>query len=342
MLIYEFSVLAPASRPLAQHVKTNSDSLKQIHDEEFEDELDIHQPSFSIAIDNDEADTYDFHSPPPLSELPEDGEQTGGSFEVARQTVGKEDLLRNSIRSLEKNRQGDRFGLISEHSDRYPRHSSSTSVIQPFSAEDVHEWNLYDQEFEIRFDTPPRNSNRVVLISFSNSSKDLRAVLPEISERRNSRLDNVQQAQSRVPVLPFVLDVPLKGSAHSTLGDGKSFQQSNDGLGVEALENLWRDADKKDADCISIFRPPTLKASMESCDVTSHSSLPYRVSRKVASSFLQESRSKHSSISNGVLKALAEAGDQYLKQLGEDLNVWSSHARRKKIDEGDVIAVMKR
>jgi len=47
-------------------------------------------------------------------------------------------------------------------------------------------------------------------------------------------------------------------------------------------------------------------------------------------------------VSKEILLAVMEAGDQYFDQLGGDLATFSNHAGRKKIDESDVIVVMRR
>ncbi len=101
------SVLAPTSQlirlsPQPPHRESNP--WERTARNELDDDLDLPQPVFSIAID-DEADGDDSfgEAPPRLSMQLEDGEQTGRSIEVARNVASenrKRRLSRGSFGSI--------------------------------------------------------------------------------------------------------------------------------------------------------------------------------------------------------------------------------------------------
>ncbi len=111
-------VLAPISQPpraspplLAQERST----WKQTANEELEDELDLPQPRFSIAMD-DEADGDDDSGevPPRLSMPLEDGEQTGKSIEIGRYVASENQNGRVSRGSFGSMGPSDRVSNVSE------------------------------------------------------------------------------------------------------------------------------------------------------------------------------------------------------------------------------------
>lgn len=120
----------------------NSDASKQRNDYAFEEELDIPQPRFSIAIDEDEGDTDSFHEyAPRLSMALEEGEQTARSVEIARRAISERGPGHMSSESFGSIRASDRFSNNSERGLRdesqYPLEST---VVQ--NPSNVHENDL--------------------------------------------------------------------------------------------------------------------------------------------------------------------------------------------------------
>lgn len=71
-------------------------------------------------------------------------------------------------------------------------------------------------------------------------------------------------------------------------------------------------------------------------------SLPPSVTKKIAITCLRALESKKSTVSKDTLAAMVKASERYLEQVSEDLGAFAQHAGRRKIDESDVIAIMKR
>ena len=74
----------------------------------------------------------------------------------------------------------------------------------------------------------------------------------------------------------------------------------------------------------------------------SYPSLPSGVTKRIALTCNRVVGMKKSSIGKESLKAIMEASDRYFEQISEDLGAFAHHAGRKRIEESDVIAVMKR
>ena len=72
-------------------------------------------------------------------------------------------------------------------------------------------------------------------------------------------------------------------------------------------------------------------------------SLPALFVRKLASRFQNLLVKGHKmSIKKETLQAMLDASNRFFEQLGYDLRAYAQHANRRKIQESDVIAVMKR
>ncbi|KAF2675161.1 hypothetical protein BT63DRAFT_450144 [Microthyrium microscopicum] len=70
-------------------------------------------------------------------------------------------------------------------------------------------------------------------------------------------------------------------------------------------------------------------------------SLPANVIKKLASTFSKQSGG-NGKINKDTVTALTEASDWFFERLSEDLATYSTHARRKTIEEADVVTLMKR
>jgi len=144
-------VLAPASRPpdpTPQSGHSHSNDLEGTRDEEFEDELDLPQPSFSIALDDDVSSTNDFQEAPPRLSMPlEDGEQTVRSVELPRRAVGERSQSRFSRGSFGSTRASDRVSAMSElGSNEESQHGLDGSIVpSPFNV-NIEELDIFNQE----------------------------------------------------------------------------------------------------------------------------------------------------------------------------------------------------
>ena len=148
---------------------------------------------------------------------------------------------------------------------------------------------------------------------------------------------------------PFVLRIPRFAPIHdSSLGTSQDVQPFHENDGPSEfderdepdvlLNESWLPKSKSWAK----VRQKKAKALKMSRHGISHPSLPSGVTKRIASTCSRAMGMKKSNISRESLKAIMEASDRYFEQFSEDLGVFAHHAGRKKIEESDVIAVMKR
>ena len=112
------AVLAPTTqviKPSPPLLQSRPKKPEQTYDDELEEDQDLSEPHFSIAIDDETGEDDSFHEAPPRLSMPlEDGDQTGGSFEIARRATNERRLGRISKGSFGSVQATDRFGNISE------------------------------------------------------------------------------------------------------------------------------------------------------------------------------------------------------------------------------------
>lgn len=71
--------------------------------------------------------------------------------------------------------------------------------------------------------------------------------------------------------------------------------------------------------------------------------LPSSLQKRLANSALSAIGRRKSKIGRDSLRAIEQATEWFFEQVGEDLEAYSNHAgRKKRVDEGDVVALMKR
>lgn len=73
-----------------------------------------------------------------------------------------------------------------------------------------------------------------------------------------------------------------------------------------------------------------------------YSSLPSGVVKKLATTFLRTSGNSKAKFSADTLEAIMQASDWFFEQISENLGTYAEHARRKTIDESDVLILMGR
>lgn len=196
----------------------------------------------------------------------------------------------------------------------------------------------------------------MILTWRSGNTEDLRRAVFQSSDRRGSFSDERPQAQ-RIDVdalSPFVLKIPPFDPVHSSPFGTDAGEQPFEDANLEEPEQFFEDDDLDHPDILlndsRIYQPvkvtkarnripKTLKRSRHSIP---YPSLPSQVTKKIATTCIRALGSKRSSISNETLTAIMKASEQYFKQVSEDLGAFAQHAGRKKIDESDVIAIMKR
>ena len=179
------------------------------------------------------------------------------------------------------------------------------------------------------------------LTQHSSKTEDLRRAMYKKYNRREGHLSEIQQVREPTgEVNPqFVLNTPELQSRRSFAEATHPYDQQLGGFDEPEQSVLDVRPAKSNATTKAGRRAP--KLMKKSRDGMSYPSFPAGITKKIASTFDRPLGNK-SSIEKETLDAIIEATDQYFEQLSNDLGVFANHARRKKIDESDVIAVMRR
>lgn len=92
--------------------------------------------------------------------------------------------------------------------------------------------------------------------------------------------------------------------------------------------------------------PRGLKANKKRKRISQHGieypSLPPAFVKRVAQTALQSSGLSNQRLSAETLDALIQSSEWFFEQLGDDLGAYADHAKRKTIEESDVLTLMKR
>lgn len=347
------TVLAPTSQLtdiFPQPIQSDSNILSV-----SENELDLPQPRFSIAIDDEASDNDSFLAAPlRLSMQAENSEYTGRSVEIARRTVCEKPPGRLSRGSFGSIKASDQFSNIGELGlNEASQHVIDNSILAPASdagtdvdadADELGGFGSGSDLGSVIFYVSPIQRK---LTDCSGGTQDLQRAICEVTTRRKSHTSEVAQAQrlENATYSPFILNIPRLEARHTSSRSGILEEEQNRDENVEwpGFSTLSSRIDKPSVSITSNkARRRIPRAVKRSRHGIPYQSLPPGVTRKIASSLIHSSGGKQSRINKETLEAIIEAGDQYLEQLGGDLGVFANHAGRTKIDESDMIAAMKR
>lgn len=73
-----------------------------------------------------------------------------------------------------------------------------------------------------------------------------------------------------------------------------------------------------------------------------YTSLPTGVIKKLATTFMKTSGNSKAKLSKETLEAVVQASDWFFEQISDDLGTYSKHAKRRTIDESDIVTLMNR
>lgn len=167
----------------------------------------------------------------------------------------------------------------------------------------------------------------------------------ESSGRQTSRYSDLQQNQNpnTDALSPFILNIanldpndssPLFApQVHEGLDELDDLQHAEIRSSPAMLEKPTR---------VIMPRNRVSKPLKMSRHGIAYPSFPMRVTKRIVSTFIKSLGSHQKRLGRATLKTIMEASDQYFEQFSEDLGAFAHHGGRKKIDENDVIAVMKR
>ena len=182
-----------------------------------------------------------------------------------------------------------------------------------------------------------------MLTQQSGELEDLRRAIYENGDRREGHLSEVQQAPEFDGGVhsPFILNIPELPSRHSSAEATYPDEQEFECLDMESEQSVLH-ARFTNPKATTKARRRAPKPMKKSRDGFPYPSFPAGITKRIASTFARSLGSKLTMIDKETIDAITEATDQYFEQLSKDLGTFANHAGRKKINESDVVAVMRR
>ncbi|KAK4697897.1 hypothetical protein P7C71_g242, partial [Lecanoromycetidae sp. Uapishka_2] len=327
-------ILAPISQPIRPSPppeQTQSKKSKAVLDENFEDELDLPQPRFSIAIDDGTIDDDSFQEGPPRLSMPlDEADQTGRSIEIGRRAINEQPRGRLSRGSFGSIRASDGFGNAS---------LDGLKDVSKSGTDDSLVGRVMDADGDI--DELGDNGGDLDL---GGDTEDLRRAMFEESNRNKNQHSDRPQTRPLDPdaLSPFILNIPHLAPRESSPVFAPPDEQFDDFDDLQRNEVQTPPVILKESIRVAKPRNRVSKPLKRSRYGIPYPSLPPRITKRIASTFVQSMGTKNSKLGKESLKAIIDASDRYFEQISEDLSAFAQHAGRKKIDESDAIAVMKR
>ncbi|KAM4065002.1 centromere kinetochore component CENP-T histone fold domain-containing protein [Hirsutella rhossiliensis] len=324
--------LATKSRPVA----TSSSPLDQPssiapipEEEDDDDELSIDRPRLSLPLDQDDQDS---DLQPPRSSGLEEENYTLQSIELPRRALSEQPGLRLSRGSFGDDRISDFFDQINNDPTLdAPRHSDFFPGFLEHLQADAGDLTLN------RIDADP--ARRTTMGRDSDFGLQLPAGLDDQTT--------------------FLLSEPSAGPDPGSPVVDHSLAEAAAAEGADGLPDvsLAPDAGMADSDDdaldVSLVQDrtsepagPAPRARKRQKRISKHGveypPLPPSFVKKVAQTALNSSGLSNPRISADTLAALTQASDWFFEQLGDDLGAYAKHAKRKTVEESDVVTLMRR
>uniref|UniRef100_A0A0B7K2R4 CENP-T/Histone H4 histone fold domain-containing protein n=1 Tax=Bionectria ochroleuca TaxID=29856 RepID=A0A0B7K2R4_BIOOC len=361
--------LAPTSQPISSSSSSGSSASSPAtrrpsirsrmsatidYDDEFDDDAPLPRPRLSLPIDNDD-DDEDLQRPE-LSQL--DPDQT---VELPRRFLPPQ-----------RDSEMPRMSLGSLHGGDFPNHDPTGEVDMPseFSegAPDRDRTNLSFDRGTVEGDLTRRSSFDLQMPDFPDFPDEAEDDAPALQFDSPER--SPSQARSLLEVATGdVMDsgvepevAPAFDDFGSDRGEIEDFSSSDEGVpgaddGIDDRGAAFDDIDHTVGDIADITAISAVAADSERTERTKqplkkrkrisrhgieYPSLPSTFVKRVAQNALQNSGLSNTRISADTLAALEQASDWFFEQLGDDLEAYASHAKRKTIEESDVVTLMRR
>ena len=311
----------------------------------IEDTLELQRPNFSVVIEDRLDDDESLQlTPPGLSTELEAGELTGRSIEIGRRALDDQSQGRLSQHSFVTVRGSDRFDDLNALSlNDVSQPPFDDNLLQDGPDAEDENLGVFARKTSLGSVFNSSGGVRAMLTQHSSDSKDLRRAMYENGDSLERHLNEVQRAPELEAGIhsPFILNIPELLSGHysgeATYLDKKGLEC----LDMESEQSVLH-AKFTNSNTTTKAGRQALKPLEKSRDGFPYPRFPTGIVKRIASTFARSLGSKSKMIDNETLEAITEAADQYFEQLSDDLSVFAALAKRKKINESDVVAVMRR
>ncbi|KAK5998888.1 Inner kinetochore subunit cnp20 [Cladobotryum mycophilum] len=340
--------LAPKTQPIITSSSSpvkNSPSVLPLPDDD-DDELPIDRPRLSLPLDDD--DDSDLH--PHRSSMLDEGNYTVQSIELPRRAIseqpsrmslggfgsdGVSDFIMNNDPTEGLGRQSDFFpGLLEDIQAREEDEADFT--YERIEVEPARRMTMGGRESDFNLEMPAGLDDQTTFM-MSELAPDAESTIRIVEHSFAEAAGNEAREYPDGDVLSDDDD------GYQGYGDYGDYEIVDDEDNVDTSEAIVEVEDNGQRAETGDIAP---KSGKKRNRVSSHGiefpPLPPSFVKRVAHTALQSSGLSNSRISPDTLEALTQASEWFFEQLGDDLGAYASHAKRKTIEEGDIITLMRR
>ncbi|GKU17839.1 unnamed protein product [Fusarium langsethiae] len=358
--------LAPKSQPI-QYSSSSSPGIRKSsspaqqeqsnlydddEDDDDDDEFLTRRPRLSLPLDEDASSMSSEIPPPRLSQLDEDN-FTVQSIEMPRRYADNSRLSRGSPGS---ERISDYFNNeptedIGQQSDFFPGFLENLDAragedvsLEAFEADQTRRMTE-GRGSDFNLDMPEGLDDQTVF-----QMSDPADGLQQTSSIVDQSIAEARGDEARDPQQNVVLGSDSDGGAADFGMDGWDYEGGMDDHSSinEELEPVMEPTATVTTHHMPADDrlPRGLKANKKRKRISQHGieypSLPPAFVKRVAQTALQSSGLSNQRLSAETLDALIQSSEWFFEQLGDDLGAYADHAKRKTIEESDVLTLMKR
>ncbi|KAF7542554.1 hypothetical protein G7046_g10149 [Stylonectria norvegica] len=336
-------VLAPSSKAIASSSSSPRDKSTiepimeedgDMYDYDDDDDLPIDRPRLSLPIEDDDDEDDSDLRPPRLSGVEEEN-YTVQSVELPRRAISEQLGSRLSRGSFGSVRVSDYFNNndmtddIGQQSDFFPglledlqaRAEADDPSIERFDADLTRRMTM-GRESDFGLQMPQGVEDQTTFL-MSEPAADAPPTSPLLDRSiSEARAAEAQEPAGEVMFDDYDMDAGVFDD-HSDLEDEVELQEANTTVAKPAPKTRKK---QKRISRHGIEYPP----------------LPPSFVKRVAQTAMQTSGLSNPRISADTLAALTQASEWFFEQLGDDLGAYADHAKRKTVEESDVVTIMKR
>lgn len=325
-------------------------------DYDTDDDLPIDPPELTLPIDVDDEDGSDEDLRPPRLSVVEDENFTVGSVELPRRFANDQSRLsRSSFGSVrvsdafndltnEVGQVSDFFPGLLDDLDLQVQASDDDSALERIEADQTRPLTMaLDNDFNLEI---PDGVGDQTTFLMSEPDADMPQTSPIIDR-------SVTEAMGADAQRGAMGDVALGDSDSDNGGPGFDAEGFDfDAGGIDDHSSIIEDEPTRVEPEPYRVEPDTArakaarKARRNKKRISKHGieypALPISFVKRVAQTALQSSGLSNQRVSADTLDALAQASEWFFEQLGDDLGAYADHAKRKTIEESDVVTLMKR
>ncbi|KAK1672628.1 centromere kinetochore component CENP-T-domain-containing protein [Colletotrichum godetiae] len=314
-------------------------------DDDDDDELPIDRPRLSLPLDVEDDDEDELVAPE-LSQIDENATiefpRRAYVDQPSRMSMGSARLsgFRNygDLDDDDDDDRGEGFFPAFEVGALDEEGREAEETLDRVEEEDLRRQTLASaRDSDFGFEVPVDADNQTTFMMAVDGQSSPARPLPEITDEQPSL--NIASVDDE-PAAPMDED----------LGFGTSYYDMRSSTPIEPTEATQGDLDgQTEVSAAQLLeqeqgqRPRKTKRGVKLSKYgVEYPSLPPAVVKRLANTFAKSSGISKTKIAPDALAEIQRASDWFFEQLGDDLSAYAKHAKRKTIDESDMLTLMRR